>query len=75
MCAAKQQSKTTLAGGEHSSVDNTGEDSSHFLNVLGKRSTSDNSVEKLREEIEDDASHDSNDDSGSGDDVDKRERR
>jgi hypothetical protein len=72
MCAAKH-SKTTSAGGETSSVDITGEDSSHFLNVLGKRSTSDNSVEKLHQEV--DGSHDSDDDSGTGDDGDKRERR
>jgi len=72
MCAAKH-SKTTSAGGDHSSVDITGEDSSHFLNLLGKRSSSDNSVEKLRQEVDD--SHDSNDDSGTGDDGDKRERR
>jgi hypothetical protein len=69
MCAARH-SKTTSAGGDHSSVDITGEDSSHFLNILGKRSTSDNSVEKLREEVDD-----SNDESGTGDDGDKRERR
>jgi hypothetical protein len=74
MCAAKH-SKTTSAGGDHSSADITGEDSSHFLNILGKRSTSDNSVEKLRQEVDDDDSHDSNDDSGTGDDGDKRERR
>jgi hypothetical protein len=49
-------------------VDNTVEESSQFLTLLGKRSQSDTSVEQLREET------DSNDD-GTGDDGDKRERR
>ena len=51
------------------SVDNSGEDISHnFLKLLGKRSQSDTSVEQLHDDSQDDNSE-------SGDDSDKRERR
>jgi hypothetical protein len=50
-------------------VENSGEDISHnFLKLLGKRSQSDTSVDQLHDDSQDDNSE-------SGDDSDKRERR
>jgi hypothetical protein len=76
MCAARQ-SKTTTGSTSHQqqiyhSGDNSIEESSQFLTLLGKRSQSDTSVEKLQEDTE---SHDEDGTGGSGDDGDKRERR
>lgn len=76
MCAAKH-SKTTTSSHQmdHSAeITHSGDDATHsqILGLLGKRTSSDTSVEKLRADTEE--SHDDNSQSGS-DDVDKRERR